>query len=86
MCDADMIAACAVEALLVEAAATPKPGLVDRSNNGAHRDMDFFTFQASAAVLAPYFAEFGRACIRCLHACARLDAQQNPPCMPVQGA
>ena len=53
MCDADMIAACAVEALLVEAAATPKPGLVDRANNGAHRDMDFFTFQASAAVLAP---------------------------------
>ena len=42
MCDADMIAACAVEALLVEAAATPKPGLVDRSNNGAHRDMDYF--------------------------------------------
>lgn len=61
MCDADMIAACAVEALLIEAAATPKPGLVDRANNGAHRDMDFFTFQASAAVLAPYFAEFVRA-------------------------
>ena len=61
MCDADMIAACAVEALLVEAAATPKPGLVDRSNNGAHRDMDFLTFQASAAVLAPYFPEIVRA-------------------------
>ena len=57
----DHIAALAVEALLVEVAATPKPGLVDRANNGAHDDMDFFTFQASAAALAPYFAEFARA-------------------------
>lgn len=61
MCNADRIASYAVEALLVEAAATPKPGLVDRANNGAHEDMDFFTFQKSAAALAPYFAEFVRA-------------------------
>ena len=61
MCDADRIASYAVEALLAEAAATPKPGLVDRANNGAHGDMDFFTFQKSAAVLAPYFTEFVRA-------------------------
>lgn len=54
------IAALAVEALLVEAAATPKPGLVDRHNCGAHADMDFFTFQASAAALSPYFMEFVR--------------------------
>lgn len=57
----DHVAALAVEALLAEVAATPKPGLVDRANNGAHDDMDFFTFQASAAALAPYFAEFARA-------------------------
>ncbi len=61
MCNADRIASYAVEALLVEAAATPKPGLVDRANNGAHEDMDFFTFQKSAAALAPYFTEFVRA-------------------------
>ena len=61
MCNADRIASYAVEALLVEAAATPKPGLVDRANNGAHGDMDFFTFQKSAAALAPYFTEFVRA-------------------------
>ena len=37
-------------------ATTPKPGLVDRANSGSHRDMDFFTFQASAAALWPYVA------------------------------
>ncbi len=42
-------------ALLTEAAITPKPGLVDRDNQGAHRDMDLFTFAKSAAVLRPYF-------------------------------
>jgi holo-ACP synthase/triphosphoribosyl-dephospho-CoA synthase len=46
----------ATRALLYEVAATPKPGLVDRENSGSHRDMDFFTFQASAAALWPYFA------------------------------
>ena len=46
----------ACQALLYEVATTPKPGLVDRNNSGSHRDMDFFTFQASAAALWPYFA------------------------------
>ena len=45
----------ASQALLYEVAATPKPGLVDRENSGSHRDMDFFTFQASVAALYPYF-------------------------------
>ncbi len=41
----------ALEAMLMEAACTPAPGLVDRFNSGAHRDMDFFTFiQSSSAV------------------------------------
>ena len=47
----------ATQALLYEVATTPKPGLVDRENSGSHRDMDFFTFQASAAALHPYFAQ-----------------------------
>ena len=55
---ADKIAACAQKALLYEVAVTPKPGLVDRANNGAHTDMDIFTFIDSACVLTPYF----RAC------------------------
>lgn len=47
----------ATQALLYEVATTPKPGLVDRENSGSHSDMDFFTFQASAAALYPYFAQ-----------------------------
>ncbi len=48
----------AARALLFEAAAAPKPGLVDRKNNGSHRDMDLFTFLTSVTALTPYF----RAC------------------------
>lgn len=47
----------ASQALLYEVATTPKPGLVDRENSGSHRDMDVFTFQASAAALYPYFSQ-----------------------------
>ncbi|SMC78901.1 citrate lyase holo-[acyl-carrier protein] synthase [Sporomusa malonica] len=42
----------AVEAMLMEAACTPAPGLVDRDNAGAHQDMDFFTFLMSSSALA----------------------------------
>jgi len=42
----------ALEAMLMEAACTPSPGLVDRDNAGAHRDMDFFTFLKSSSALA----------------------------------
>ena len=41
----------AVEAMLMEAACTPAPGLVDRDNAGAHHDMDFFTFLTSSSAL-----------------------------------
>lgn len=54
--DRQTIARLACQALLYEVATTPKPGLVDRANSGSHRDMDIFTFQASAAALWPYFA------------------------------
>lgn len=49
------IGAMASKALLYEVGITPKPGLVDRFNSGAHRDMDIFTFFGSTAVLQPYF-------------------------------
>ncbi|HWP50864.1 MAG TPA: triphosphoribosyl-dephospho-CoA synthase CitG [Clostridia bacterium] len=52
---ADHIAALAVKSLLYEVCVTPKPGLVDRANAGAHRDMDIFTFVNSATALVPYF-------------------------------
>ena len=46
------------EAMLVEVSVTPKPGLVDRNHNGAHRDMNFLTFMKSAAALRLSFDEF----------------------------
>ncbi len=55
--DQQRLSALATNALLEEVAVTPKPGLVDRANNGAHRDMDFSSFLASAAALAPYWTE-----------------------------
>jgi triphosphoribosyl-dephospho-CoA synthase len=51
----------ALKSLLFEVSATPKPGLVDRNDNGAHSDMDFFSFLSSSAALAPYFIECARA-------------------------
>lgn len=51
------VAALATQALLGEVAVTPKPGLVDRSNNGAHRDMDYFTFLSSASSLHSYWEQ-----------------------------
>ncbi len=54
---ADQVAELATRALLYEVNTTPKPGLVDRDNQGAHRDMDIFTFIDSAVVLTPFFRE-----------------------------
>ncbi|MBQ7214361.1 MAG: triphosphoribosyl-dephospho-CoA synthase CitG [Synergistaceae bacterium] len=51
----DRVGRLAVEAILVEVSVTPKPGLVDRNNSGAHKDMDFFTFMKSAASLHSIF-------------------------------
>lgn len=51
----------AYAALLAEARLTPKPGLVDGRNSGAHTDMDLSTFTASAAALRPWFAALAQA-------------------------
>lgn len=48
---AHYIASTAQRAILYEVSTTPKPGLVDRENSGAHKDMDFFTFMASSSSL-----------------------------------
>ena len=60
----DLIAGNAVRALLYEVSVTPKPGLVDRANNGAHTDMDFFSFVNSSSVLSAYFRDMASAGIR----------------------
>lgn len=68
--DRETIAALATKALTEEVCVTPKPGLVDRVNNGSHQDMDLFTFLASAAALAPYWSR-----------CVRIgqDTAKSPP-------
>ncbi len=48
---AHYIASLAQRAILYEVSTTPKPGLVDCNNSGAHKDMDFFTFMASASAI-----------------------------------
>jgi len=50
----------AQRALLTEAAISPKPGLVDRMNAGAHSDMDIFTFIDSSCGLRDYFVVCAR--------------------------
>lgn len=47
-------------ALHREVQATPKPGLVDRRNQGAHKDMDLRHFFISANTLRPFFVDFAR--------------------------
>lgn len=52
------LSALARQALEDEVDLTPKPGLVDRRNTGAHDDMDLPLFRRSAAALEPYFCRF----------------------------
>lgn len=69
--DREKVSALVTRALLDEVCTTPKPGLVDRANNGSHKDMDIFTFTASAAALAPYWG-------RCFQI-GRETAELSPP-------
>lgn len=52
-----IIAHLATQALQAELDTTPKPGLVDKDNNGAHRDMDYALMQRSIDTLHPYFVQ-----------------------------
>lgn len=47
-------------ALQAELDTTPKPGLVDRNDNGAHRDMDHALMQRSIKALHPYFVRLAK--------------------------
>lgn len=44
-----------MKSMTYEVLAAPKPGLVDRLNNGAHKDMDLFTFIDSTISLSGYY-------------------------------
>ncbi len=55
-----LLAHLATKALQTELDLTPKPGLVDRHDSGAHTDMDYALMQQSIDILRPYFAEVAR--------------------------
>lgn len=48
-------------ALLYEVSLSPKPGLVDYFDSGAHRDMNYYSFLNSTAALAPLWKDFALA-------------------------
>lgn len=78
---ADYLAGLGVQALLDEVSVTPKPGLVDRRNSGAHQDMDLPMFCRSAESLRPYFrraVELGMEEADCMPAlqAAGIEAEQ----------
>lgn len=52
-----LVAWLAVNALKQELDLTPKPGLVDTHDNGAHNDMDYAIMLNSIKALRPYFAQ-----------------------------
>ncbi len=54
----ERIESLAYEALVFEARLSPKPGLVDAENSGAHADMDLSLLLKSAEVIQPYFLRF----------------------------
>lgn len=63
--EAAHIGGLAAAAMLEEVYTTPKPGLVDLYSNGAHKDMDVHSFEASAQALEPWLcqmAELGLCC------------------------
>ena len=54
--EARRVAELVTGALLDEVYTTPKPGLVDRNNNGSHADMTVATFERSAEALRGYWS------------------------------
>jgi triphosphoribosyl-dephospho-CoA synthase len=53
-----IISSFALQAMLYEVSCYPSPGLVSPVSNGAHKDMNYFTFIDSTAVLSKYLALF----------------------------
>lgn len=52
------IASLATKSILYEVTLSPKPGLVDRFNNGAHKDMNFYHFIDSAFALHEHLENY----------------------------
>lgn len=60
-------------ALKTEVELTPKPGLVDAANSGAHSDMDIHTFYASIHAIKPFVVQWIETAQRYAHE----DAKQS---------
>ncbi|MBQ8040746.1 MAG: triphosphoribosyl-dephospho-CoA synthase CitG [Lachnospiraceae bacterium] len=73
--DREHIADLAVQSLKDEVFTTPKPGLVDRRNNGSHTDMNLKLFLLSADTLKPYFTE----CVKIGQETNQLEASETFP-------
>lgn len=56
----------ALRSMLYEVLAAPKPGLVDRIDNGVHHDMDIYLFTDSSLCLAEYFSAYAECSLRFL--------------------
>ncbi len=69
-----LLAHLACDALQQELDTTPKPGLVDQHDSGAHADMDYRLMQRSICALRPYFVQLAQV------------AQQGPLTHPVVSA
>ncbi len=69
-----LLAHLACDALQQELDTTPKPGLVDQHDSGAHADMDYRLMQRSIHALRPYFVQLAQV------------AQQGPLTHPVISA
>lgn len=53
----EKVSSLVIKGLIYEVSISPKPGLVDRYTNGAHTDMDFYTFVDSSFALVDYFTK-----------------------------
>ena len=69
-----LLAHLACDALQQELDTTPKPGLVDQHDSGAHADMDYRLMQRSIRALRPYFVQLAQV------------AQQGPLTHPIVSA
>jgi triphosphoribosyl-dephospho-CoA synthase len=77
----DLIAEHAAQALITELLLTPKPGLVDMRNSGAHHDMNMQTFLMSTRAVAEWFPRF----VEIGHESARIPASAVLPVLRVAG-
>lgn len=81
---AQQLAMMAQQSLLYEAVLSPKPGLVDATDVGAHHDMTIFTFLDSATALYPGFMDYAQAGLHHEGTLSELFSQIRPIGMKIE--